>query len=190
MTSRRAFLQIAGSGSCAVWLALNAPAIQAAAIAAHDAAANGKSLRVLAPEEGAELEAIAEQIFPTDETPGAREADVIGFMDQALDTFMSESLGSIRQGLSALSNLVDERFPEAASFSDLTFERQTGILREIETEPFFGLVRYLTIAGMFALPMYGGNRDGVGWDLLGFEDRLVWQPPFGHYDAEVHDGEG
>jgi hypothetical protein len=37
---------------------------------------------------------------------------------------------------------------------------------------------------MFALPGYGGNRDAAGWKLIGFEDRHVFQPPFGHYDRD------
>jgi hypothetical protein len=37
---------------------------------------------------------------------------------------------------------------------------------------------------MFSLPSYGGNRDGVGWKLIGFEDSHVFYPPFGHYDRD------
>jgi hypothetical protein len=37
---------------------------------------------------------------------------------------------------------------------------------------------------MFTLPTYGGNRDGVGWKLIGFEDRHTFQPPFGYYDRD------
>jgi hypothetical protein len=44
------------------------------------------------------------------------------------------------------------------------------------------MIRFLTIAGTFANPSWGGNRDKIGWRLLGFEDRFVWQPPFGDYD--------
>ena len=33
---------------------------------------------------------------------------------------------------------------------------------------FFGAVRLHTIEGMFCDPMYGGNRDCVGWKLIGF----------------------
>ncbi len=49
-----------------------------------------------------------------------------------------------------------------------------------------GLVVGLTssLAGMFAMPSYGGNRDHVGWSLLGFPHQHAWQPPFGHYDAQ------
>jgi hypothetical protein len=37
---------------------------------------------------------------------------------------------------------------------------------------------------MFALPKYGGNRDHVGWQLIGFPDQHIFQPPFGYYDRE------
>ena len=47
-----------------------------------------------------------------------------------------------------------------------------------------GQVAGLALLGLVALPKYGGNRDKLGWQLLGFEDRHFWQPPFGHYDAD------
>jgi len=37
---------------------------------------------------------------------------------------------------------------------------------------------------MFALPSYGGNRDGIGWTLLGFDDTHAYAPPFGYYDRD------
>ena len=37
---------------------------------------------------------------------------------------------------------------------------------------------------MFSLPEYGGNRDKVGYELIGFEDRHAWQSPYGYYDAD------
>ena len=52
----------------------------------------------------------------------------------------------------------------------------------------------MTVFGFFAMEKYGGNRDQVGWDLIGFEgDHGPWQYPFGYYDAQVrgeaNDGE-
>ncbi len=41
-------------------------------------------------------------------------------------------------------------------------------LRQIETTPFFTLLRRNTIEGMFCDPMHGGNADMVGWQLIGF----------------------
>jgi hypothetical protein len=37
---------------------------------------------------------------------------------------------------------------------------------------------------MFSSPKYGGNYQGSGWKLIGFEDRHVFTPPFGYYDRE------
>ena len=72
----------------------------------------------------------------------------------------------------------------AAYFHELEAAQQDQLLTEIEDSEFFGTIRYLTIAGMFSLPDYGGNRGNIGYQLLGFEDRQVWQPPFGFYDAD------
>jgi hypothetical protein len=38
--------------------------------------------------------------------------------------------------------------------------------------------------GTFALPSWGGNRDYMGWHLLGFEHQMTFQAPFGYYDAQ------
>ena len=41
--------------------------------------------------EAAEVEAMSSRIIPTDETPGAKEAGVVYFIDRALVTFASDS---------------------------------------------------------------------------------------------------
>ena len=40
---------------------------------------------------------------------------------------------------------------------------------------------------MFSNPSYGGNRGGIGWKLLGFEDQHIFDPPFGYYDQGYDD---
>ena len=45
---------------------------------------DGKHLRFFTPQKAADYEAFAMQIFPTDDTPGAKEANVVGFVDYAL----------------------------------------------------------------------------------------------------------
>jgi gluconate 2-dehydrogenase gamma chain len=137
---------------------------------------------VLTSFEATEVEAIAAQIIPTDDTPGAHEAGVVYFVDGAFDTFMSGAVPGFRAGLEGFQSSVRERFPSVRTFSELQPPQQIEALRDAESSPFFGLIRYLTIAGMFALPAYGGNRDNIGWRLIGFDDRHVWQPPFGYYD--------
>ena len=84
------------------------------------------------------------------------------------------------------------KHPGVARFSALSSDQQIAVLTEEEQSPFFQTVRFLTIMGMFANPSYGGNRNKVGWQLLQFEDRHAWQPPFGYYDEhytiEAQDG--
>ena len=138
--------------------------------------------------EAAELEAIAAQIIPTDDTPGAREAGVIYFIDRALNTFGADNLEPIREGLQEFESSVREEHPGVEAFSALSDDQQIEALRAIEESDFFGTVRTLTIAGMFSHPSYGGNRDKVGWQLLQFDDRHAWQPPFGYYDAQYMNG--
>jgi hypothetical protein len=62
--------------------------------------------------------------------------------------------------------------------------QQIRVLTAIEKTAFFGLVRLHTIVGFFANPEYGGNQEKIGWNLIGFEDKFAWEPPFGHYDRE------
>jgi gluconate 2-dehydrogenase gamma chain len=37
---------------------------------------------------------------------------------------------------------------------------------------------------MFSLPRYGGNKNKLGYELIGFDDQHAWAPPFGFYDAD------
>lgn len=185
---RRDFLRAGASGVGGAWLALHLPAIHEAAAAARAAIAGGRPLSALTPEEARELEAVAARIIPGGDTPGAREAGVARFFDHAFDSFMAGSLASVREGLADLAERARAADPSVETFSELDEARQDEVLSRIEGGGFFGLLRYLTIAGTFALPKHGGNRDKIGWKILGFEDRFAWRPPFGHYDAEVHDG--
>lgn len=181
---RRAFLHATGTAAGASWLALHFPGLLAAAEAAAAARDAGAAFARLSPAEAAALEAIAARIIPTDDTPGASEAGVIHFIDQALGDFMAEAAGELRAGIETVDSLAAEA-DEGQRFADLPPEGQDAVLHAIEETPFFGLMHYLTVAGMFALPSYGGNRDHLGWQLLGFDHRHGWVPPFGYYDAEV-----
>ena len=41
-------------------------------------------------------------------------------------------------------------------------------LKDVDGKAFFTLFLQNTIEGFFSDPIYGGNRDMVGWKLLGF----------------------
>lgn len=64
--------------------------------------------------------------------------------------------------------------------------QQSALLHALESSKSDFLTAMLAAiaAGMFARPEYGGNRDKLGWKLIGFEDRYAWQQPFGYYDRD------
>ncbi len=185
--SRRQFLAAGTTLASTSWIALNWPQIVAAAEhadhAAHDAAAPN-SFTTLTTAEAAELDAIANQIVPGGDTPGARDARVVYFMDRALGSFFAAELPAFRKGLEDFQKAYATRSSTGALFSAAGSARQIAWLHTVETTPFFNTVRRLTLLGIAASPKYGGNYDKLGWKLLGYEDRHVWQPPFGYYDTD------
>ena len=88
----------------------------------------------------------------------------------------------IAESLKKLSDDVAAKFPGQTRFSALTTAQQDEFLKSIEQTPFFGNMRFATIAGMFSLPTHGGNRNYVGWKLVGQDLMQDNKPPFGWYD--------
>ena len=182
--SRRGFLKAATSAGGAAWLAAHWPAALAAAQAAAEARDAGAAFELLSAEEAADFAAIAAQIIPSDTLPGATEAGVVHFIDSALRGFMAGAADDLRKGLRALNKKAATTQP-GARFAALPPEAQATLLKAEESSAFFGTVRFMTIAGMFAMPSYGGNRDHAGWKMLGFEHQMAWAAPFGYYDAQA-----
>jgi len=158
--SRRAFLNAGGDAAKGSCIILTMPMILAACDQANDARMKNSDFQLLSEEEVLEYSAISARIIPSNDTPGATEAGVIYF----IDTVFAHN----REG-------------EHQIFKE---EQQDQLLRQIESSEFFNTIRFLTVAGMFSSPEYGGNRDKVGFELLGFTDQHAWQPPFGFYDAD------
>jgi len=160
-----------------------------AAVERASLAQTNDTLTVLTPSEAEEFAAIAARIIPTDDTPGATEAGAIFFIDRVLGSSHAELLPDLREGLTTLQSAARAAHG-STRFSALTDAEQDALLVQIETSPFFSLMRFLTICGTFSSPEYGGNRDYVGWQLIGFDHRHVWQAPYGYYDADyVEKGE-
>lgn len=178
--SRRSFVRGSGAAAGASLLRIGAPALAAAAQVAcerRDAAATAPAYLTLGVEEAAELEALAARILPTTDTPGAREAGVIHFFDTVLGGPMADMLAPLRGGLAGF-------VPSDGTFAALSEAEQDAWITEREDTPFFGMVRTLTLMGFFAMSSYGGNRDNIGWKLIGFAGHGATSYPFGYYDAE------
>jgi len=194
-TSRRSFLAraaatsaaAAAAGASAGWFKLDWAAVRDARDYADAAMGQAAppAFRTLTPEDAADLAAMAARIMPTTDTPGATEAGVIYFMDRAIGEGPAKGRELMRQATADLRARAARRKPGTTSFAALPASDQDAILEEIEKSDFFVSVRFLTMAGMFGDPSHGGNRNQVGWKLIGFEHRPSYAPPFGYYDAEA-----
>lgn len=131
----------------------------------------------LTPAEAATLEAIVSRLIPADASgPGALEAGAARYIDAALGTALSALRPAYAAGLAALDAYA--RASTGASFAALPPDRQDAVLTEVEqgratgfaapSGAFFDLVLGHTLEGTFGDPSYGGNRDFIGWELLGY----------------------
>jgi len=136
-----------------------------------------EALETLTAAESAALDAFSSRILPSDDgTPGAHEARAVHFIDRGLTGAMAASREQYSVGLAALDS--HAMALKGVVFSDLPVADQDAIIdamtrNAIPAYPmlnagFFNTVRTHTIEGTFSDPYYGGNRDFVGWELLGY----------------------
>src|SRR6266446_4560188 len=132
--NRRNFLLRAGTGLSAAWVSANWPGLLSAATHAHQAAkaVPPAKFEFFTSEEAVEIEAITARIIPTDETPGAREAGIVYFIDRGLVTFGADDQKAYREGLPELQARVKEIFASASKFSGLTAEQQDAVLHSFD----------------------------------------------------------
>jgi gluconate 2-dehydrogenase gamma chain len=206
-SSRRRFLIAGARGLSAIWVSTHWLALLAAAEHARHAAqsAIAPKFDFFSAEEAREIDAITARIIPSDDSPGAHEAGVVYFIDRGLSTFATDDQKTYREGLPELQARVGEMFPGASKFSALTSEQQEEALhsfdepaesgkaakpgqRNLRRRPgaqnFFETLRQHTIVGFLIDPDYGGNRNGVGWKVIGREREHTFQAPFGYYDKD------
>lgn len=187
--TRRTFLQASGSiaGSTLMGTGLSTfVAVSQSACTARDEAA---AFENISNAEARELIAIAARILPTTDTPGATEAGAVYFFDKAFGSFLAATIESKREQMAEFQAGVATAYSGAELFSDLDEADQDEYLKSVEDAPFFQTTRFLTLAGVFGMATWGGNRDDIGWKLVGMDGPPhAWEPPFGHYDAEYMEG--
>lgn len=183
--TRRNFLQGSSGAVASALLKAGVPALAAVSQAACTARDEGASFETITNDEAREIIAVAARIIPTTDTPGATEAGAVYFFDKALGSFFADRLEWGRGLLAEFQSGVAAAYPGAERFSDLNAADQDTYLEANEQTPFFQGARILTIMGVFCLSKYGGNRDDIGWKLLGMSGPPgAFSHPFGHYDAE------
>jgi gluconate 2-dehydrogenase gamma chain len=183
-SNRREFLFDMAGAATAAWLTSHG--LELRAIAAHVVSAPAdEPYEFFTPEQAREFDAISAQIVPTDETPGAREAHVVRFVDRYAATIGKAQQPGWQQAFKELGDAVAKKTPGNRSFAALSDAEQIAFLTELEQAHPWGLGgwRYFTMLGMFSDPIHGGNFNKVGWKMIGFDDRYSWTPPFGYYDS-------
>ncbi len=134
------------------------------------------------------LTAAVDRLFPkTETTPGGSETGAHIYIDRKLSTVYGSDLPSYQEGLAGIENAVDGGFTAADA------EAQDSALRDIEAgkgsdvpEGFFALLLEHTRQGMFCDPIHGGNREFMGWDMIGYPGiKLVWTAEDQSINTEV-----
>ncbi|HKM68403.1 MAG TPA: gluconate 2-dehydrogenase subunit 3 family protein [Candidatus Acidoferrum sp.] len=202
-SARRDFLQLLGGTAGAAWLSAQWPGVLVAAQHAHNAvkAKQPAAFEVLTADQARELDALTACLIPTDDSPGAREAGVVYFLDRALKTFAAEDLPTYKKGLDAVQQFTGELFPGVPRFSAANPEQQIKILTELTadsdlqkgvprrglppgTTDFIQTLRFQTIIGFLVDPSGGGNREFAGWKAIGRDPAYSFTAPFGFYDKD------
>jgi hypothetical protein len=183
--TRRTFLQGSGTIVGSTLFRAGAPAVAAVSLAACGARDEGAEFETITNAEAREIIAFAARIIPTTDTPGATEAGAVYFFDKALGSFFAHHLEFGRMQLAEFQSGIAAAYPGAERFSDLNEADQDAYLTAQEQSPFFQGARMLTIFGVFSMSRYGGNRDNIGYKLLGMDGPPHANTyPFGYYDAE------
>jgi gluconate 2-dehydrogenase gamma chain len=127
----------------------------------------------------ATLIAACERILPRDQDPGATDLGCADYIERAMkDPDVHALFGrALFGGLTALDRQARTRFKK--SFAEAEAAKQDELLGAWQKSTFsgentfFDVLHTLTLEGAFGDPIHGGNRDGKGYELVGF----VMPPP-------------
>ena len=129
-------------------------------------------------DQAATVAAFTERIMPgAPGKPGARDAGVLHYIDLALAGAYADLQDFYRRGLAQLDAYCRKTYHEP--FVRLSAAQQDEVITALEegkaagftwptAQAFFNTLRTHTMEGMFADPVYGGNKDFAGWGLVGF----------------------
>src|SRR6266700_6673125 len=186
-SSRRSFLVRAAVGAGAVAGSGLVPDAYTQTVAQHkdSAAAPGQSHPTSIQhgaffnyEQATTIAAFTERLMPgAPGKPGARDAGVPNYIDLALAGAYADLQDFYRRGLAQLDAYCRKTYNEP--FVGLSATRQDEVITALDegkaggftcptAQEVFNTIRTHTMEGMFADPIYGGNKDFAGWRLVGF----------------------
>jgi gluconate 2-dehydrogenase gamma chain len=127
--------------------------------------------RFLVQQQFETLQAACERILPTDTDPGAQTMGAAIYVDRLLaeDSYT----GDFRKYRSVLTKGLDgleaaAKAKHGKAFARLDDHQQDALLGEGADLQFLATLVNVTLDGAFYDPFYGGNRDGMGWRMVGF----------------------
>jgi len=134
--------------------------------------------RSFSNEEWAVLLAACDRVLPRDEDPGALDAGVPEYIDRMMQTpELYEMRGDLTNGLQLIDG--KSRAQYGKGFAEITAEQQDAMLKSFRTQPttspeghFFELLVVFVLEGFLGDPSYGGNKERVGWTLVGFDTSM------------------
>ena len=177
--SRRAFIQMAIAGSGSMLL-----------LSSCSGYLGGSYWRFFTMDEATLMDTIVEQIIPTDEWPGGKDAGCTNYIDIQLVGPLARHQEKYRKGLSAIKTSCEIIFQN--KFEKLQWDEQTDFLKKMESGKlselinersvqtghidfwedgfdieFFRLVRDHTMQGFYGSPRHGGNKNYMSYQMVG-----------------------
>jgi gluconate 2-dehydrogenase gamma chain len=120
------------------------------------------------------VEALCDQVIPVDESPGAKQAGVLYYIDRQLAGPLHRFEPAYHDGLAKLREECHSK--TGKGFGELPFAEQTKFLQDLEAghaeelNSFWRMVIDHTMQGFYGSPAHGGNRDEASWEMLGIRD--------------------
>jgi gluconate 2-dehydrogenase gamma chain len=146
-------------------------------------AKNGNRL-FFTDEEVSLMESIVECFIPEDDFPGAKEADVVRFIDRQLLGYHSRYQSAYRNGLAAFREGCISHYKQA--FINLSPAHKIAFLESVEKNnitgvswgdmapgEFFSLILDHTMQGFYGSPRHGGNKNYTSYHMLKLDYPLI-----------------
>jgi hypothetical protein len=126
------------------------------------------------------LQAVVNRIIPPDDWPGGWEAGVGDYLFRQFEHDLKGAVETYQHGLASLEAEAQAVYTHA--FAQLSEAQQDALLMQIERgevqtdwqivpAAFITMLAHHCAEGFYADPGNGGNRDGIAWQMIGFEVR-------------------
>jgi len=127
--------------------------------------------KVLSTDQAQLVAEIAERIIPKTDTPGAKDAGVASFIDNAIDlNILGDKRTTLLTGLSQFTKMAQDKFGK--SFIDISGDEMDTVIKAValdgaegdKTNPIFKQLKELVVAGFFSSEV--GAKGTLAYDPI------------------------